>query len=235
MNIAICDDNPADLEYMTKIIYQAFDHNRIICNMKTYTNAGDLLEANQIQLFDVVFLDLDMPEMSGMEAAAQLNKLHEATEIVFITNHDELVYKAYRFKALGFIRKKFLNIEIDEIVEALIESINAKEKYIIFCGTGYETKYNINDILYMRSDDHYIDIFSVNKKESLRGSLNHIEKNYSQYGFIRIHSRYLVNYRYIYSIEKNTVVLNDLQQLPMSRSRVKAVKEAFQLFSRRIL
>jgi len=235
MNIAICDDNYADLEYIAKIVYQSFNKNKISCNIKTYTNAGDLLEAHQNQLFDVIFLDLDMPEISGMEAASRLNKLNESTEIVFITNHDELVYKAYRFKALGFIRKKFLDIEIDEIVESLIESINMKHKYVIICDSGIERKYNINDIIYMQSDDHYVDIFSINQKNSVRESLNNIEKMYSHYGFIRIHSRYLVNYRYIYSIERSTVVLNNLQQLPMSRSKVIAVKEAFQLFSRRLL
>lgn len=235
MNIAICDDNKADLEYIEKIVYQSFTKNKIICNVKKYTNAGNLLEANKNQLFDVIFLDLDMPKISGMEAASHLNKLNESTEIVFITNHDELVYKAYRFKALGFIRKKFLDIEIDEIVESLIESINMKNKYLILCDSGTEIKYNITDIIYMQSDDHYVDIFSTNRKNSVRDSLNNLERMYSQYGFIRIHSRYLVNYRYIYSIERSTVVLNDMQQLPMSRSRTIAVKEAFQLFSRRLL
>lgn len=128
-----------------------------------------------------------------------------------------------------------MDIEIDEIVESLIESINMKHKYVIICDSGIERKYNINDIIYMQSDDHYVDIFSINQKNSVRESLNNIEKMYSHYGFIRIHSRFLVNYRYIYSIERSTVVLNNLQQLPMSRSKVIAVKEAFQLFSRRLL
>lgn len=96
MNIAICDDNYADLEYITKIVYQSFSKNKIACDLKTYTNAGNLLEANQNQLFDVIFLDLDMPEISGMEAASRLNKLNESTEIVFITNHDEYINSVYK-------------------------------------------------------------------------------------------------------------------------------------------
>lgn len=183
-------------------------------------------------MFDAVFLDLDMPEMNGMEAASHLNKLNQSTEIVFVTNHDELVYKAFRFKAIGFIRKKYISEEIDEILDSLIENINAKRQNIVF--SGFEKKYSINEIIYMQSDDHYVDVFTENGKNTIRVKLNDIEKEYSHYGFLRIHSRFLVNYRYIYSIENNVVILSNRSQLPISRNRSKIVKKNFQFFSRRI-
>lgn len=233
MNIAICDDSQMELAYIAQIVYKSFNKSSIFVDLKTYTDAGSLLGANQMQRFDVIFLDLDMPDMNGMEVASCLNQLNGSTEIIFVTNHDELVYKSYRFKALGFIRKKLIEVEIDEIIETLVESINMRCQYITFQDSGNEMKYYVKDIIFLQSDDHYVDIVSADKKDMVRKSLNHIEKDYGHYGFIRIHSRYLVNYRHIYSIEKNAVVLDNQQRLPMSRSRVLAVKEAFQLFSRR--
>ena len=234
MNIAICDDNETDIKYIKKIVKNEFDSHNINCELSLYTDARSLLQANQSQPFDVIFLDLDMPDLNGMEAASHLNKLNSATEIIFVTNHDELVYKAYRFKALGFIRKKYLETEISEILEVLIESINTRQQYITFSDSGVEIKCLISDIMYMQSDDHYVDIITTTKKHTLRDSLNNIENLYVHFGFIRVHSRYLVNFRYIYSIEKNTIVLNNKHQLPISRSKTAAVKEAFQFYSRRI-
>ena len=134
---------------------------------------------------------------------------------------------------------KKVNFEIklytsaDKLLEDnLIESINLNCQFIVFSDIG--KKYNVRDIIFMQSDDHYVDIVTDVTKGTVRDSLNSIEKSYSHYGFIRIHSRYLVNYRYIYSIESSTVVLTNKQQLPMSRSKSNSVKEAFLFFSRRL-
>ena len=106
LNIAICDDNETDIKYIGKIIKKEFAAHNINCELSLHTDAKSLLDVNQSQPFDVIFLDLDMPRLNGMDAASQLNKSNSAAEIIFVTNHDELVYKAYKFKALGFIRKK---------------------------------------------------------------------------------------------------------------------------------
>ena len=234
MRIAICDDSRTELIYVHRIIESAFKKHKIICQAQIYTDGNKMLEDNCSKPFDAIFLDLDMPDIDGMEVASEINKLNGTTEIIFVTNHDELVYKAYRFKALGFIRKKYLDMEINEILDILIKSINSQRRYMVFCYSGVDKKYNVNDVVYMQSDDHYVDIISIKDKCSVRCSLNNIEKKYAHYGFIRIHSRYLVNYRYIYSIENGTVILIDKKQLPMSRSRASTVKEMFQFFSRRL-
>lgn len=234
LKIAVCDDNIDDLKYIGMAVKNAFQSYNIICELNNYTSAKQLLRDNADQPFGAIFLDLDMPEVGGMEAAEKINEIGAATEIIFVTNHDELVYKAFKFRAIGFIRKKFLDKEINEVIKVLADGINMKQHYLIFSDRGSEKKYCVNDVIYMQSDDHYVDIITQNKKHTVRVSLNDIEKKYLQYGFIRIHSRYLVNYRYIYSIEKNTVVLDNNKQLPLSRSKINSTKEAFQFFSRRL-
>ncbi|MCD7839673.1 MAG: LytTR family DNA-binding domain-containing protein [Erysipelotrichaceae bacterium] len=234
MKIAVCDDNINDLKYIGIAVKKAFQANSIMCELNSYTSAKQLLADNANQPFDAIFLDLDMPEINGMEAAERINEIGTVTEIIFVTNHDELVYEAFKFRAIGFIRKKFLDKEINEIIKVLIDDINLKQHYLIFFDSGSEKKCCVNDVIYMQSDDHYVDIITNNKKITVRTSLNDIEKKYSQYGFIRIHSRYLVNYRYIFSIEKNAVILDNNCQLSLSRSKITSTKEAFQFFSRRI-
>ena len=169
-----------------------------------------------------------MPDVNGMDAAEQLNQLEHGTEIVFVTNHDELVYKAYRFKALGFIRKKHMDEEIDEILEVLLTALNRKRKYLTFQDAGKTIRIRLEDIIFIQSDDHYAEVFTIHGKETIRESLNSIE---SAYGSL---VRYLVNFKYIYSIEKNTVILQNRKQLPLSRSRSATVKTQFQMYARRV-
>ncbi len=232
-NIAICDDDKGELEYVERIIEKAFGRKDVQSTYKTYTSAKTLLEDNKQEPFDLVFLDLDMPGINGMETAENIGMQEGRTEIVFVTNHEELVYKAYRFKAIGFVRKKFLEEEVDEIIDIFFKEMAYREQYLVFKDSRTTYKILSQDIMYMQSADHYVDVVMRDNRCVVRDSMNNIEKMYSAYGFIRIHARYIVNYKYIYSLEKNEVVLTDGCRLPMSRAKMNSVKQLFQYYSRR--
>lgn len=231
MRLAVCDDNEQDLLYINKVLKAALTERYIECQIKLFEDAEDLLSENKNRKFDAVFLDIDMPNIGGMEAASRLNELHESTEIIFVTNHDELVYKAFRFKALGFIRKKCLESEMSDVLDALIESVSSSNR--TFELPGAERRFSAAEIIFIQSDEHYLKVVAKHRDFYLRGKLNDIEKTVSSFGFIRIHSRYLVNYRSIYAIEQNEVVLDDGRRLPISRNKLSAVKESFRLFMRK--
>jgi len=234
MRFALCDDNKNELTLIQRAILESIEKTGCTCRIQLFTNAYALIQEQKNNAFDAVFLDIDMPEMSGMDAAEQIHQLGEDTEIVFVTNHDELVYKAYRFKALGFLRKKHLSDEMDEILEILTGAIRRKTKHLNFHDNGKLLRIRLDDIVYIQSDDHYAEVVTINGKETIRESLNSIAEQYESYGFIRVHMRYLVNYKYIYSIERTTVILHDRKQLPLSRSKANSVKEKMQLYARRI-
>lgn len=234
IRIAVVDDDESELHYIKRVIAHALQELHITCHIQGYQNATDMLQHQKDQPFNAVFLDIDMPDVNGMDAAEQLNQLEHGTEIVFVTNHDELVYKAYRFKALGFIRKKHMDEEIDEILEVLLTALNRKRKYLTFQDAGKTIRIRLEDIIFIQSDDHYAEVFTIHGKETIRESLNSIESAYGSLGLIRIHVRYLVNFKYIYSIEKNTVILQNRKQLPLSRSRSATVKTQFQMYARRV-
>ncbi len=231
--IAICDDDKGELEYVERIIEKSFDRKNVQSAYKAYTSAKTLLEDNKQEPFDLVFLDLDMPGINGMETAENIGMQEGRTEIVFVTNHEELVYKAYRFKAIGFIRKKYLEEEIDEIIDIFFKEMAYREQYLVFKDSRTTYKILSQDIMYMQSADHYVDVVTHDNRYVVRDSMNNIEKMYSDCGFIRIHARYIVNYKYIYSLEKNEVVLTDGRKLPMSRAKGSSVKQLFQYYSRR--
>lgn len=231
--IAICDDSEEDLDYEKNAIEKAFVKLDQPCDIHLFSRAEELLSDHVRASYDAVFIDIDMPGTDGMEAVERLKSIDNAVEIIFVTNHDELVYKAYRYKAMGFIRKKYLECELDQVVDTLALYEQRKKQYIVFRDSGSCKKINVGDIIYFVSNDHYVDVVTPNEKCVIRESLNNLEKEYGHYGFIRIHSRYMVNVQYIYSIEKNTVVLTDKTELPLSQRRSGLAKEKLLYFSRR--
>ncbi len=234
LQIAICDDNLLDAQNVERKVSQLLNMKHVPFRCSLYHTPAALLSDALLPSIDVIFLDIDMPEKSGMDIAEICNQQEYHAEIIFVTNHDELVYKAYRFKALGFVRKKHLFDELSEAIDVLLETLQRKETHIQMMIDGVSQKVKISEILYLQSNDHYIDVFFADRKALVRENIKNMEQLLSKHGFIRIHTRYLVNYRYIFSIDRTVVTLDNHVQLPISRSNKAKTKELFQYFSRGI-
>jgi DNA-binding LytR/AlgR family response regulator len=232
--ICICDDSAADLTYIESHLRAALESKDIEPAIHTYIDPKKLLDELAAGALrpDVIFVDIDMPTLSGMDVAAELNLIFPEAEIVFVTNHDEFVYKAYRFKAIGFIRKRYFDREIGDTLDIICEHIQRNNKRIMVDCGDYTKAISIADIMYVMSDDHYVEIYSADSRDVLRKSINSFESEYAKFGLIRVHSRYIVNYRFIYSVERTTILLTNNDQIPISRNKQKYVKERLQYFSR---
>lgn len=235
IRIAVVDDEKTDLVYIEKKIKQQFELRNIACSCTSFTDAVQALNENMRDPFHAIFLDIDMPQLSGLDMAEKINALSAKTLIIFVTNHDELVYKAFRFKAIGFIRKRFFDEEADEMIDILLSEIQRNSFVLKFKDSHSIIKINLSEVLFIKSDDHYVEFyFADDKKECIRQNLNDVRSRVEHYGFLQVHSRYLVNCKYVYSIEQKTVVLTNGIQLPLSRSRSTEVKEKFQLYLRSV-
>ncbi len=232
IRIAVVDDDSQELKMIYRMVKEGFQKLNVPVAIQSFQHSVKFLMAQQQAAYDAVFLDIDMPDMNGMETAERLDQLNTGTEIIFVTNYDELVYKTYRFKALGFLRKKHLETELMELLEVLLSALQRHTKYMIFQDAGKLFSIRMEDVLFLQSDDHYIEVFTKYGKELIRGSLNTVEETYQGMGLIRTHVRYLVNCQYLYSIEKNTVVLQNGQHLPLSRSKRTTVQQQFQTYMR---
>lgn len=235
IRIAVVDDEKADLDYIENKIKQQLELRNMAYNCDSYTNALDALNENMREPFHAIFLDIDMPQLSGLDMAEKINEVCAKTLIIFVTNHDELVYKAFRFKAIGFIRKGFFDEEADEMIDIMLSEIQKNSCVLKFIDSHSIIKINLSEIVYIKNDDHYVEFFFVDdKKECIRQNLNNIRSQVEHYGFLQIHSRYLVNCKYVYSIEQKNIILTNGVQLPLSRNRSTEVKDKFQLYLRSI-
>ena len=237
LRIAICDDDEILLRTLTDKIRK---QNHSACSpleIKTFLLGEDFLNSQRLSPFDIVFLDIDMPEISGFDIAEQVNNSDE-TLIVFVTSHDELVYSSIKFRPFRFIRKAYLDMELPEVTTAVNEEFikrNAERKFIFRTKSG-EAFVDLNFVEYIEIYSHWL-MVHIKDNDCLEcyGSLSDMERELNNYDFVRTHKSYLVNCRYIYSIEKNQLVLDDKTVIPVSRYKTESVKQKFRNYLRRTI
>jgi DNA-binding LytR/AlgR family response regulator len=234
MKIAICDDEQIILKQLSDYAVDFFSKKDTPVEVYTYTDGNVLLADSKSALFDALLLDIEMPNISGMEIADLVRAENEYVNIIFITNKDDLVYQSLKYTPLRFIRKSFLEDELEEALFSLVKKTEKKNIYREFTTENGRISLNISEIIYIEVYGHNLIIYLKDKKVETKGSLNKLEKEFSNMGFIRIHKCYLVNFLFIYAINTKDIVLDDKKILPLSRYKVNETKTKFQIFTRSV-
>lgn len=239
IRIAIVDDEKQVAEYIAKTTKQHAENNSIQTDITVYDSSVNFLKEYTTDKYDVVFLDIEMPEMNGDELSAKLTEIDSTILLVYVTNlcNDE-VYTMLKYMPIGFLRKPFFEKEIDEMLITLSNKITAIKKTYLVSSGKQMIHVSLKNVLYIESERNYVYFHILNTNQNkneiikIRKKLDEIEKDIEKMGFIRIHSSILVNYRFIYSINKNSITLDNGIELPVSRSRESTLTSKFLYFSR---
>ena len=235
IRIALCDDDKEFLQKFSEIISKEFTTYTDDFEIKSYTDGVTLINEHRCKAFDIIFLDIDMPEISGFDVAKKIREDFSNCFIIFITSHSELVYESMDFQPFNFIRKNCnisLKEKISEIVSKLMRHIKQSTKIILEDDISGRCVVYFREIAYIESNKHYIYYHIVNKENpiKIRGSINECEEKYSSFDFVRIHKKYLANLRLISDINnRNDEILIDSikTKLPMSKNYKKNIKEKY--------
>ena len=234
----ICDDCLGFAEKLKKTIdtYSAKDRENEI---KVFDSAKALLFAFREKMADAVFLDIDMPQMSGFEAAEALQGIKEDIPIVFVTGYDDKVYQSYEYQPFWFIRKSHIDDvgailprlfkKLDTMAEQKRQTVNLKTENSVI-------EVDIGSLLYIEGMKNNIIIHDrVSGDKTVRCKMESAEKQLSSHGAARIQRGILVNLRCISKITSREVVLTDGTHLGLGRLKAEAVKEQYHDFIRRTL
>lgn len=231
---AICDDESTMLDNLYEHISKEFKQQNANVHIEKYISGKDFLSFHKSKPYDVVFLDIDMPEVSGFDIAEKINGF-EPTIIIFVTTHDELVFSSLKFRPFRFIRKSFLGDELGEVVDDINKVISKRTagKKLKLQTKSHDVYIEIDQIVYIEIYGHWLHVYT-NDGDALDcyGILSDYESQLEPFDFVRTHKSYLVNCRYIRSVEKEQVVLDDKTSIPLSRRRTNAVNDKFTKYLR---
>ena len=222
MRIAVCDDSPRDRAAILKVL------EKLNLAADVFDTGEALQAAFWKQPYDLVLLDIEMPGTGGYDLALVLKKQYEVCEIVFITEHMELVLEAFRFKPAAFVPKGQLAAELPRALKRILEK-ERENPVFVTRKKNRERIVELNQVMYLKYVyDHEVEFtLKDGSRFSETGSMKQFEAQLSPGGFIRIYSNCMVNALYIVRLERDTVVLADGQHLAIARERRENVKKAY--------
>lgn len=238
IKIAVCDDKKIYVELISKTVSKEFKSHNIECTVKQYVSGDDFLSEHKKESFDVVFLDIVMPDMNGFEVAKEIVKISDKTLIVFVTTESSLVYDSLDFRPFHFIPKSGHEVLIERlkyVVSKLVLSL-VDRKSVCF-NLPYDDKRYLypKEIVTIRSKaNYYIIRTDKNEEIQIRGKIDGAMELLPERLFARIHNRYIVNMTYIKKVDYPNleITMNDGEEIDISRSFKKQFMEQYNNYLR---
>ncbi len=231
MRIAVIDDEAIFAKYLGRKVCELFDNRKCPYVCDVFTDSEKFIAAHNKWGYNLIFLDIDMPGMNGMEVATNLRQGDKDITIIFVSIHEHFVFESMRFLPFRFLRKSYIDEELVSEVDAYFNEIYKPDSKIkLKCQDKKVINAALSSIVCFFSIRHAIYCLIGEESYPLYSrqyTLEKLEKELDPFGFVRIHRSYLVNCRYISKIESKYVYLKvkSLDALPISLSRSSAVRE----------
>lgn len=226
LRIAVCDDEESFLDKIQSEILSICKEHKIECDIEIYLSAFEMLSTNAVSNNNIFFIDIEMPNMNGFELSKKLINSNDNIYIIFVTNKDELVFESLKYHPYFFIRKNHMDEELEtQILEMNNLINNAKSDLLLVQTNESEIYIEVRNIIYIESNKNYINLHLGDNIVTTRRTMNDIEKELDKYNFIRVHSGFIINPKYIEDFTSNEVILSNKLKIQISRSKKLYVKE----------
>ena len=217
------------------------DLNQIISCIQADNNLNDQLSitsytsASQIDLttdiFDILLLDIDLPDKSGIDFANDYIKIYPNTKIIFISSHNELVFDSFKVHPYNFIRKENIDIELNDTLLELLDLLKMHKKEIVLNNKDNTTIIQQSDIIYIESFKHYCYIYTKSTTEpyKIRTNMRQILVDLN-FCFYRIKRSYIINLNEIKQIKNGRVILKNDMEVILQRGQIKKFQNTYDHF-----
>ncbi|MGL5961456.1 MAG: LytR/AlgR family response regulator transcription factor [Cetobacterium sp.] len=204
-----------------------------------FENPIDALKYIESNNLDVVFLDINMPELDGMTLGKIINRFNKEIKLIFISAYKDYAVEAFEIKAFDYILKPYSEERINNVLNNLTEEFSKnssaiKDSNITKITVNLDSKMFVlstNDILYIEADEKETHIFTENGMYSSKMKISQLESVLTDNLFFRCHRSYIVNIDKIVEVEpwfNSTYILkvtNSSFKIAVSRNKVKELKE----------
>ena len=237
MKALVVDDEPlVRNEFVYMLARVASD-----CAVREAGTALQALSLLQHAPFDVVFLDIRMPGLSGLEALSLINRIPNHPRVVFVTAHEDHALRAFELAAFDYLLKPVTEQRLAATFERLRTAAAAKthapplQGRLPVEGRGRTLLVPVSDIRYVAARGHVVSVALYDQTFRFRGTLADCEQRLESYDFMRVHRAYLVNPHHV--VDVSTLIAGAYalhvddrvrSEIPVSRNFAPAVRAAFE-------
>ena len=227
--IIVDDDEMIRIDLEKKITSKPFLN--LIASCTSAITAAEILLKEKV---DLVFLDIMMPEMTGMQFLRSLTA--NRPQIIFVTSESQFAAQAFEYEVTDFLVKP---VSEERFLKAVMRASSlaqssapppSNEGHLFVKVNSSLVKINISEILYIEAMADYVTIHTAEHRYTVHSTMKTIQESLPANHFFRVHNSFIVNIDKISVIEDNMVVINK-KLLPVSRSRVKPLMQRLNLIS----
>lgn len=234
LRIAICDDEHVFAKKIETTVAKYMKGKCLLYKIDIFNSGNDFVELGvKMTKYNIVFLDINMERLDGIETAKIIRSFSREMFIVFVTAYINYTLEGYKVDAIRYLLKE--KEKFDESIYECIDTILYKMNYVV---NKKEIQFNegkrriaLDRMLYIESALHKLEFNIVEEDRTkiytMYNSLDNIEKEYSGYEFIRMHRSFLVNMRHIRMVERYKMTLSTGKELIIPKARYKFVNEAY--------
>lgn len=233
LNIVICDDLLQEAQNTATHIQNYYKQRNLpLPQIKLMQTGAQLRQENKI---DLLFLDIELEGESGIDLAAEWNKMHPETVIVFVSSYPFYVTDTYTVKAAQFFVKPLQADIFEKEFSRILHRFEAKQERFVRRCHGEDIIFHKEDIVYMESYKRIIKvIFMDHSEQQYYGKIGEEEESLTGTSIIRCHKGFLVNLNYIYGLTRQEITVQfpdgTQMKIPIGRNRYETVKVLFLQF-----
>ena len=227
MKIVICEDEGVFSEQLVEYINEWAKTAAVFVEIFIYTTAEKFLyEWEDGEDYDLIFLDIKMGRMSGMDLAKLIRKTNNDIPIVFTTNMKEYVFKGYSVSAMQYLLKPVKKEDCFTCLNKVLQS-NKTKKYYLLNDTEKTVKIPTSDIIYIEMYSHTATMVTATKKYECRKTVSQVLEELNDALFIKCHKSFIINIRHIEAVSKVFAVMSNGSEIPLSKNIAGEINEKF--------
>lgn len=228
MKIAVCEDEEVFSDQLVGYINEWENEKSIFTEIFTYITAEKFLdEWGDSEDYDIVFIDIKMGKMNGMDLAKIIRKTNNEIPIVFTTSMKEYMLKGYSVSAMHYLLKPVKKEDCFNCLNKTLQS-NRIKKYYLFTDLEKTVRIPTTEIIYIKMFSHTATMVTAKKEYELRKTISQLLEELDDNLFVKCHKSFIINIRHIESVSnKNFVIMSNDEEIPLSKDIAKEINDMF--------
>lgn len=218
--IAIVEDNRAAAGKLKEYLERFSKEENLVIYIDVFDEALSFLEHYK-PVYDIVFMDIEMPHLDGMEAARRLRKLDQKILLIFVTNMAQFAVKGYEVDALDYMVKPVQYPDFKQKFQRAVARCRKDADAILVIQQDQVSRVLLRDIRYVEVRGHRLIYHTEYGEMEGGGTLRETAEKLRDKGFLRCNKCYLVNFKHIINVQADTLLMAGGDELKISRPRKK--------------
>ncbi len=232
IRIALVEDDASYRQELKAYLEQYARENGEEIDVKTFADGDEIAQDYRAE-YDIIFMDILMRFMNGMQAAREIRKKDEEVIIIFVTNTAQYAISGYEVNALDYVLKPINYYAFSKTMERALAKVKRdEEKFIVISNKYSAYKVNENAIQYVEINGHSLIYHTRDGDFGAVGTMKEVEEELSGEHFFRCNKCFLVNLKYVDAIEGDDALVAG-EPVQISRSRKKPFMEALNAYMSR--